>query len=415
MRRSIIVALCLLFAASVAVAGPANPAEKRAGEVMFPIDHGWYRTVFEGFEAGVPPAGWSLVQTNVNETWFADCAGVYGTPYEGACYATCMYDDGYTGPQDEWLKFDYTLEAGDECLTFYVNASTYWAVDPYQNYNVVVTIDGNEVWNYYDDNNGAVTWQWQQYSIPLTGYDVDQTITVGFGYVGYDGAQASIDAIAIGDCPEAPPEPCCPSEYLCYVIDFNEMGCQWQSIPCGIGPIPWQWGIPTGIPTVACDGVAVTNILATNLTGDYPVASGEAAIIGPYNVTENCLCMELCHYYDIESGYDGGNVKISTDSGQTWSLLYPHDGYDDVLDSGTYVAECVGGEEVFTGASGTFVRDCFDLSQYVGSTVMIGFFFGADSSVTYPGWYIKWVKLGSDETSPVKDSSWGNIKAMYKH
>jgi hypothetical protein len=413
MKRSMIVMLCLAFAASCAFAGPQNPSEKQASEVMFPIQHGGYRLLFEGFEGTFPPTGWTLSQFNVNETWIQDC-GTYGTPYEGSCYATCLYDAGYTGNQDEWLYFDYTLEPGDECLSFYAFANPYWAIDPYQNYNLIVTIDGQAVWDYYNDNNGAVIWQWQQYTVDLSGYAVGQTITVGLGYQGYDGAQGAFDAIEIGECPGPPPEPCCPSDYVCYVHDFNTTSCGWNTMDCGVGPIPWEWGVPTGIPTVACDDVAVTNILATNLTGDYPVQTGEAAVVGPFSITENCWCMELCHYYDIESGYDGGNVKISTDGGTTWSLLQPFGGYDDILDSTTYVAECVAGEEVFTGSSDTFVRDCFDLSQYIGHNVMIGFFFGADSSVTFPGWYVKWLKFGSDEVSPVKDATWGRIKGMYR-
>ncbi|MBD3347968.1 MAG: hypothetical protein GF400_02080 [Candidatus Eisenbacteria bacterium] len=410
MKRAIIVGLCLAFMATVAFAGPPNPSSRRATEIMFPIQDDGYRLMFEGFEGTFPPAGWTLAQTNTNETWGIETYD----PFEGLQYASCQYDASYSGPQDEWLYFDYTIEAGDDCLSFYAFASTYWAVDPYQNYNILVTINDQTVWDYYNDNNGAVTWQWQQYSIDLSGYDVGETITVGFGYQGYDGAQGALDAVEIGECPPPPPEPCCPSDYVCLVHDFNTTSCGWSEVACGLGPVPWEWGVPTGIPTVACDDVAVTNVLGTALAGDYTAQTGEGAVIGPYDITQNCWCLELCHYYDIESGYDGGNVKVSTDGGATWTLVQPFGGYDDILDSTTYVAECVGGEEVFTGYSGTFVRDCFDLSAYMNESVLIGFFFGCDSSVVYPGWYLKWVKLGSDEITPVKDTSWGGIKAMYR-
>jgi hypothetical protein len=412
MKHSIMVVLCLMLAASAAVAGPSNPAERQASEIMYPIEYyyGAHRAMFEGFEGGVPPAGWTLVQTNTVETWKSDDYG----PYEGLYYATCQYDATYSGDQDEWIKVDYTLGAGDDCLTFYANASTYWAVDPYQNYNLYVTINDQIVWDYLNDNNGAVTWQWQQYTIDLTGYTVGQSITIGLGYQGYDGAQGSFDALNIGLCPEPPAEPCCPSEFICYVVDFNITGCSWWPRACGAGPIPWEWGLPVGIPTLACDDVAVTNVLATGLATDYAVQTGEGAVVGPFMLTENCYCMELCHFYDIETGFDGGNVKISTDGGQTWQLIHPFDGYDDILDSATYVAECVGGEEVFTGHMTTFMRDCFDLSDYVGQSIWIGFFFGADSSVTYPGWYLKWLKLGSDEVTTVEPTTWGHIKAQYK-
>ncbi len=413
MKRALITILCLMFAAA-AFAGPENASDKVASEMMFRIDHGGTKALLEGFEAGVPPAGWTLVQTNVNETWQAECTGTYGTPVDGSCFAVCFYDADYSGPQDEWLKFDYTLEPGDECLSFYANASVYWAVTPYQNYNVIVTIDGAEVWNYYDDNNAAVNFEWQQYSIDLSGYSVGQTITVGFGYVGYDGAQASLDAIAIGECPPPPPEPCCPSEYVCYVVDFNNGDGAAVPVDCGLGPNPWEWGVPANIPTVACDDVPVTNVWGTILAADYPLSAGGGLMIGPFDISPQCDCMELCHYYYSESGFDGGNVKVSTDGGTTWQIITPFGGYDDILDSEAYIAECVAGEETFTGDSTTFVRDCFDLSAYDGQTVMVGFFFGSDSSVAYYGWYLKWVKIGSDEYSPVQDSSWGAIKAMYR-
>ncbi|MFH1502109.1 MAG: hypothetical protein ABIG03_03585 [Candidatus Eisenbacteria bacterium] len=409
MRRSIIIAMCFMLAAATAVAGLANPAEKQASEIMFPNDQP-LRTVFEGFESGVPPVGWTFLQTNAVETWFQDSYD----PFENLYYATCNYDATYSGPQDEWLYLEYTLETGDDCLSFYALASVYWAVTPYQNYNLFVTIDDVVVWDYYNDNNAAVTWQWQQYVVDLSGYSAGQTITLGLGYQGYDGAQGSFDALQIGQCPDAPAEPCCPSEYICYVVDFNVAGCQWAPLECGVGPIPWEWGVPVGIPALACDDVAVTTVLATGLATDYPVQTGEGAIVGPFNITESCYCMELCHFYDIETGYDGGNVKISLDSGATWQIIYPFDGYDDILDSTSYIAECVGGEEVFTGHMTTFMRDCFDLSDYVGHTVWFGFFFGSDSSVTYPGWYLKWMKLGSDEVTSVQQTTWGSIKSMYK-
>ncbi|MFH1502108.1 MAG: hypothetical protein ABIG03_03580 [Candidatus Eisenbacteria bacterium] len=412
MKRTLILSLCLLMVTGVALAGPKN-GDKIPNEIMFPIDYyqGGQRALFEGFEAGVPPAGWTLFQTNAVETWGV---GDYA-PYEGLYYASCLYDATYSGPQDEWMYVDYVIEAGDECLSFYALASVYWAITPYQNYNLFVTVNDVVVWDYFNDNNAAVSWQWQLYVVDISGYSVGETITLGIGYQGYDGAQGSFDAISIGECPPPPPEPCCPSEYVCYVADFNIDDGGGVPFPCGNGPVPWEWGIPVGIPSVACDDVPVTNVWGTVLGGAYLPLTGEALMIGPFDINVLCDCMELCHYYDTEGGWDGGNVKVSTDGGVTWQLVYPFGGYDDILDSTTYVPECVAMEEVFTGDSLTFVRDCFDLSAYHGQTVMIGFFFGADSYATTDlGWYLKWVKIGSDNYSPVEDATWGSIKAMYR-
>lgn len=407
MKRTLIVCLALLLIAGYASAGKLSDSKYMTRD--FAPGGGDGRTYFEGFEAGVPPAGWTAVVNNPY-TWEQDDYA----PYEGIYYATCLYDATYSGPQDEWICFQYTIEAGDDELSFAVNASVYWAIDPYQNYNLHVVIDGVEKWNYVDDTVDPVTWEWQVYSVSLAEYSVGQTIEVCFGYTGYDGAQGSFDAILIGEEPPPPPEPCCPFEHECVVWDFNISDDGVTYFDCGAGPNPWGWGYDPQIPGIACDGVPVTNVMGTALGGAYPVSTGGGFYLGPVPVTWQCFCLELCHYYDIETGFDGGNVKVSADGGATWTQISPFDGYDDILDSTYYIAECVHGEWVFCGHQTGFVRECFDLTDYMGSDVLIGFFFGSDSSVTYPGWYIKWAKLGSDEFTAVEETSWGVIKALYR-
>ncbi|MFH1501747.1 MAG: hypothetical protein ABIG03_01740 [Candidatus Eisenbacteria bacterium] len=223
------------------------------------------------------------------------------------------------------------------------------------------------------------------------------------------------------DCPV---EPCCPSVYVCYVADFNLDPFNFYTEACGgVASCFWEWGQPVfdpgssygPVPDIACDNVPVTHLLATDLDAFYGNC-GERAIIGPFDITESCYCMELCHYYDTEFSYDGGNVKVSGDGGATWTIVHPARGYDDeAAYTGT---PCVALEPIFSGhalaTAGNFVRDCFDLRQYTGQSVLVAFDFGADSSIFYPGWYIKWVKIGSDEYSPVEDTSWGSIKGMYR-
>jgi len=214
--------------------------------------------------------------------------------------------------------------------------------------------------------------------------------------------------------------PCCPFPQNCYFLDFNESPNGWYSMPCGIGPVPWAWGPASGgvvaIPSVACDGVPRTNVLVTNLAAPYPVSKGEAAVVGPFDLFSGCKCLEICHYYDCESGYDGGNVKISTDGGVTWTLITPSGGYPGINTSTSYKNECTWNERMFTGTSTTFIRSCFDIQPYIGQTVLVGFFFGSDSynSSSDRGWAIKWLKIGGTDISPVEGASWGAIKALYR-
>jgi hypothetical protein len=409
MKRVAIVCACLLLAVSMAYAGKYEDAKDPA-EMFRPImDEG--RAYFESFEGTTfPPAGWTETVTNpgANFNWHR----YVGTAANGVAYARVLYDPALV-PQDEKMCFTYTIQPGDQCLCFYAYGSIYWAVTPYANYNLHVYINNNEVWNFRDDQTASASFVWTQYCTDLSSYGVGQQIEVCFRYAGVDGATGGFDAISIGECPVIP---VCPFQYPCQIIDFNQGPNGWYSQTCGTGPIPWQWGVPTGIPATACDGVAVTNVLATNLTGTYPVSKGEAAVIGPYALPSWCRTLEICHFYDYESNYDGGNVKISTDGGSTWTLIEPLGGYDGTLTSTTYVAQCVAQQKVFTGTSTTFVRDCFDIHQFSGQSILIGFFSGSESYATTDlGWYIKWVKLGTDEEpSPVQSTTWGTIKAMYR-
>ena len=212
-------------------------------------------------------------------------------------------------------------------------------------------------------------------------------------------------------CPE---EPCCPSLFVCDVFDFNVSDNGFTTLPCGGNPV-WAWGmLAYTIPDIACDDVPVTNVLATVVNGDYGDGAGETAVVGPYYIGDDCWCMELCHFYDTEAYYDGGNVKISTDGGATWTLITPARLYDQAGYSGN---PCIPGEMAFTGHqfNTTWMRDCFDLTDYVGQEILVGFFFGSDSSVGYyPGWYIKWLKIGGNTPTSTEGESWGGVKRLFR-
>jgi hypothetical protein len=412
MKWLIALTLCVLLAFGTAYAGPMSKVltEKspKAGAV-FPT-----RDYSEGFESSTfPPTGWTQTINCVTDsltTWGLDVNGLIPDAYEGlqAAYIHWQYG-GCPGGQNEWIKFNYTL-TNENTLSFATMGSTSWT--GYADF--VVTINGTQVWSFYNDFPGS-SWVYEVIELDLSAYS--GTIEIGFGYVGDNGADHYLDAINLY-YEEPPQPPCCPFDYTCYLFDFNASSCGVRNVACG-GATTWQWGVPVGIPMVACDGVPVTNVLGTTLAGAYPVNAGEKAVIGPVHLDQNCTCLELCHWYDFESDFtawDGGNVKVSTDGGTTWTLIYPADLYPGVFSvcGGTYYPACVCGEQGFAFSSGGWVRDCFDISAFVGQDILIGFCFGSDSSVSELGWYIKWAKIGGKDISPVEDSSWGSIKALYR-
>jgi len=185
---------------------------------------------------------------------------------------------------------------------------------------------------------------------------------------------------------------------------------------CDTSGLPvWEFGTATGVPGTDCYGDPVGDVLGTVLTGEYPNDSGERAILGPaITVTENCYLLELCHFYDIETSYDGGNVEVVVDG--AYVVIDPMGGYpdDELSDSVNYYAWCVDTQPGFTGHDPVgFVKDCFDLSQFMGATVQIAVKFGSDSSVTYPGWYISSVMAGGPGGTPAEETTWGRIKMLY--
>ncbi len=158
-------------------------------------------TWFEGFEAGVPPAGWEVADSNVaGSTW---TTGSYA-PYEGSYYATVHYDDTYSSDQFEWLISEAFDLDGNYAVSFYWNMSYYWGVDPYDNYDFeVYLINGPDTVKLWDEHAvGTFTnWEWYNTTIPLTDYMGASGVKVAFVYSGNDGAQLSLDAVEIVAAP----------------------------------------------------------------------------------------------------------------------------------------------------------------------------------------------------------------------
>jgi hypothetical protein len=87
------------------------------------------------------------------------------------------------------------------------------------------------------------------------------------------------------------------------------------------------------------------------------------------------------HWYSTQAGADGGNVKISTNNGTTWTLITPEAGYPTSEMNWN-------GEPGYTGVSSGWELVTFDLTDYIGEQVKFKFSFGSDGFGNGPGWYI---------------------------
>ncbi|MBN1582934.1 MAG: immune inhibitor A, partial [Anaerolineae bacterium] len=91
--------------------------------------------------------------------------------------------------------------------------------------------------------------------------------------------------------------------------------------------------------------------------------------------------LQVWMWYDIEKSWDYGYVVLSTDGGRTW----------DVLTGSSSTASDPNGNSfgpAYTGESGGWIQEGFDLSPYVGQEVLLRFEYVTDDAINHPGWLI---------------------------
>lgn len=195
----------------------------------------------------------------------------------------------------------------------------------------------------------------------------------------------------------------CGLQYVAIDWNFAQGNQSFTTAICQTGAVAaaWAWGTCT-IPG------APGTVWGTVLNGSYNNNSGESLIAPAFTVSPSCYLMEVYHYYDIETNFDGCNVTANG------TVVAPVGGYDGTISTSTsYLAYCVDMEPGFTGHVSTWGWDCWDLSSYMGQSVVVTFDFGSDSSVQYPGWYIAQIRIGGENPTPAGSPTWGAIKNQF--
>ena len=118
--------------------------------------------------------------------------------------------------------------------------------------------------------------------------------------------------------------------------------------------------------------------LCDSLEGDVALTAGQASQLSFWTA------------WDIENGWDGGVLDVSTNGGTTWSRVTPIEGYPGTLSQPTADACGLGqGTPAFTGQSHfSFDPYTVDLSAYQGQTIRLRWRYSSDGSVNYEGWYV---------------------------
>lgn len=100
-------------------------------------------------------------------------------------------------------------------------------------------------------------------------------------------------------------------------------------------------------------------------------------------------------WYDIEESWDYGFVQVSTDGGETWTSL-ANDNTRDDLDPNAH-PKVVANVPGFTGTSGGWTRETFDLSAYDGQDILLAFRYVTDWAAEEAGWYVDNVRVDAIE------------------
>lgn len=117
--------------------------------------------------------------------------------------------------------------------------------------------------------------------------------------------------------------------------------------------------------------------ICTTLEADVTLTAGQSSQLSFWTA------------WDIESGWDGGRVDVSTDGGTTWSPLTPSGGYPGTIQNAGNACAWPVGTPVFTGENQlSFQSKTIPLAPYAGQPIRLRWRYGSDGAVNEEGWYV---------------------------
>lgn len=147
----------------------------------------------------------------------------------------------------------------------------------------------------------------------------------------------------------------------------------------------WQHGVPNA--NKINYAYSPTRVWATRLIGHYMNNMQSGLITPAFDFTNlSSLSIRFWHWYETEYGFDGGNVKYSTDGGDIFITL----GYtNDPLGVNWYNI-VASGRPAFSGSSGQWVYSSYDISNFddYPDPVQFKFDFFSNNTITDDGWAI---------------------------
>jgi len=148
----------------------------------------------------------------------------------------------------------------------------------------------------------------------------------------------------------------------------------------------WEWGEPQPPRPGAHSG---TKVWSAPLTGEYPDGA-DWQLFGLFEAVADTPVIAYWQWYSFERTYDGGNLKLSTDGGTTWSVIYPWAAFSRPYDlTISTLNTVIGGEQAYSGVDTTWRQAWFQIPVDSGAQFLLRWHMGTDASVhTYNGWMV---------------------------
>ncbi|MEO7325610.1 MAG: choice-of-anchor B family protein [Dokdonella sp.] len=127
---------------------------------------------------------------------------------------------------------------------------------------------------------------------------------------------------------------------------------------------------------------AANNLCVTLVTPTLELSAGQSSQLSFWTL------------WDVEQGWDGGVIEISTNDGTSWTRLTPSGGYPGAISNGGTLCGISQGSGAFTGMGHlTWSPYQVDLSSYAGQSVKLRWLYRTDSAQTGQGWFVDDVAL----------------------
>jgi hypothetical protein len=141
---------------------------------------------------------------------------------------------------------------------------------------------------------------------------------------------------------------------------------------------------------------------STSWWADEQLAKARMYLVSPGLAVSNDAILSFWHKINVQTGYDGGVVEVSTNNGTSWADVTTNvtsEGYSTLYLLKTTSDNPIKGRKAFSGSTGGFVQSFINMTRYAGKTVKIRFCMATDSTLRAAaprGWWIDDVSLLQD-------------------